>query len=235
MSVAPGDAVVRCRDVARTFGTGRAAVVAVHALSCTIQPGQHVALVGPSGSGKSTLLHLLAGLDHPTTGEITWPALNGDGEHASKGAPVGSSIGVVFQAPSLIPALDVAENVALPLVLGGCDPRDAERRVRAALERVGLADAAEQLPEELSGGQAQRAAIARVLASSPRLVLADEPTGQLDQRTGAVVIDALLDAACATGAALVVSTHDPAIAGRLTTRWSIDDGTLTGQEAACSA
>lgn len=236
MSQATGAAVVQCRGVARTFGTGRAAVVAVHALSCSVRSGEQLALVGSSGSGKSTLLHLMAGLDRPTTGEITWPALGIELDRASAVRPAfGTSIGVVFQAPSLIPALDVTENVALPLVLDGRDPREAQQQARDALGRVGLADAAEQLPEELSGGQAQRVAVARVLAASPRLILADEPTGQLDHMTGAAVIDALIDAACATGAALVVSTHDPAIAERFATRWSMNDGMLTGQEASCSA
>jgi ABC-type lipoprotein export system ATPase subunit len=144
----------------------------------------------------------------------------------------------VFQGPSLLAPLDVEENVALPLVLGGTDPALAAEAARIALARLGLDDVAGSLPEELSGGQAQRAAVARVLAARPRLILADEPTGQLDHVTGARVMDALLATASETDAALVVSTHDAAVAERLGRQWQIADGKLIGvdrQEASCSA
>jgi putative ABC transport system ATP-binding protein len=223
-------AVVCCVDVARTFGSGRAAVVAVHDATCAIMPGEHVALVGPSGSGKSTLLHLMAGLDVPTRGQVTWPTI---GERDQL-RPL--QVGVVFQAPSLIPALDVLENVAFPLVLQGADPASANDQALDALQRLHLEELAVKIPDELSGGQAQRVAVARVLAARPRLVLADEPTGQLDHATAAGVIDALLEAADHTGAALVVSTHDAAIATRFPTRWTMDDGRLDAAESApCSA
>ena len=231
MSVHP-DQLVRCTDVARTYGSGRAAVVAVHGVSCEVNAGEGIAIVGPSGSGKSTLLHLMAGLDDPTTGAISWPAL-GD-----RSALRPRLVGVVFQGPSLLAPLDVEENVALPLVLGGTDPAPAAEAARIALERLGLDDVAGSLPDELSGGQAQRAAVARVLAARPRLILADEPTGQLDHVTGARVMDALLATASETGAALVVSTHDAAVAERLGQQWQIADGKLIGvdrQEASCSA
>jgi putative ABC transport system ATP-binding protein len=231
MSVHP-DQLVRCTDVARTYGSGRAAVVAVHGVSCEVNAGEGIAIVGPSGSGKSTLLHLMAGLDDPTTGAISWPAL-GD-----RSALRPRLVGVVFQGPSLLAPLDVEENVALPLVLGGTDPEPAADAARIALASLGLDDVAGSLPEELSGGQAQRAAVARVLAARPRLILADEPTGQLDHVTGARVMDALLATASETGAALVVSTHDAAVAERLGQQWQIADGKLIGvdrQEASCSA
>jgi ABC-type lipoprotein export system ATPase subunit len=231
MSVHP-DPLVRCIDVARTYGSGRAAVVAVHGVSCEVNAGEGIAIVGPSGSGKSTLLHLMAGLDDPTTGAISWPAL-GD-----RSALRPRLVGVVFQGPSLLAPLDVEENVALPLVLGGTDPALAAEAARIALARLGLDDVAGSLPEELSGGQAQRAAVARVLAARPRLILADEPTGQLDHVTGARVMDALLATASETDAALVVSTHDAAVAERLGRQWQIADGKLIGvdrQEASCSA
>lgn len=229
--------LVRCTGVARTYGAGRAAVVAVHDASCEVYAGDRIALVGPSGSGKSTLLHLLAGLDDPTVGSITWPAL---GDRASlRPGPVG----VVFQGPSLLPPLDVFENVALPLLLLGADWETAAVGARGALARLGLEELAAKLPEELSGGQAQRVAVARVLAGAPRLILADEPTGQLDHVSGAQVIDVLIDAAVATSAALVVSTHDPELAVRLVEHWDMRDGFLRidgverppSEEISCSA
>ena len=226
------DPLVRCTDVARTYGAGRAAVVAVHGVNCEVDAGEGIAIVGPSGSGKSTLLHLMAGLDDPTTGAINWPAL---GDRAALRPRL---VGVVFQGPSLLAPLDVEENVALPLVLGGTDPALAAEAARIALARVGLEDVPGMLPEELSGGQAQRAAVARVLAARPRLILADEPTGQLDHVTGARVMDSLLATASDTGAALVVSTHDAAVAERLDRQWQIADGKLLGadrREASCSA
>lgn len=230
MNAAPAP-LVRCTDVARTYGAGRAAVVAVHGVSCEVNASEEIAIVGPSGSGKSTLLHLMAGLDEPTTGAISWPTL-GD-----RSALRPSLVGVVFQGPSLLAPLDVGENVALPLVLGGTDPALATETARIALARVGLDDVTGMLPEELSGGQVQRAAVARVLAARPRLILADEPTGQLDHVAGALVMDALLATASETGAALVVSTHDDAVAERLGQQWQIADGKLIGvdrQAASCS-
>jgi putative ABC transport system ATP-binding protein len=225
------DAVlVRCEGVARTFGSGAAVVVAVHDVTCQVHAGQRIAVSGPSGSGKSTLLHLLAGLDSPTAGSLSWPALGA--QHQLRPGPVG----VVFQGPSLLPPLDVTENVALPLLLAGVPEAAAMAAARTALDRLDLADLAGKLPEELSGGQAQRVAVARVLAGRPRLVLADEPTGQLDHATGADVVQALLEAATTLGAALLLSTHDPVVAQTLSVRWAMADGELRcGGELACSA
>jgi ABC-type lipoprotein export system ATPase subunit len=213
--------VVRCRGVARTFGRGGGAVVAVHGASGDVREGARIALTGPSGSGKSTLLHLLAGLDTPTAGTVEWPAL-GPPERLRPGP-----VAVVFQAPSLLPPLDVVENVALPLVLGGDDETAARGAALAALDRLELGDLARKLPEELSGGQAQRVAVARALVGAPRLLLADEPTGQLDHVTGGHLVDALIETAGLTGCALVVATHDPAVAERLAARWHMIDGRLS--------
>ncbi len=219
------EVLVRCEGVARTFGAGPAAVVAVHGVSWEVRSGQRVALTGSSGSGKSTLLHLLAGLDEPTVGTISWPALGTRAE--LRPGPVA----VVFQGPSLLPPLDVLENVALPLLLSGTSQAEATASSNAALDRLGLVGLAAKLPEELSGGQAQRVAVARVLAGRPRLILADEPTGQLDHAAAAVVIDALIDTATELGAGLVVSTHDPLVADRLCAQWSMEDGRLRGPSA----
>jgi ABC-type lipoprotein export system ATPase subunit len=223
--------VVRCDGVGRTFGEGRRAVVAVHDVTCVVLAGERIAVTGPSGSGKSTLLHLAAGLDLPTHGTLSWPALGG--RERLRPGPVG----VVFQDPSLLAPLDVAENVVLPQLLAGTGEDEARAGAHRALARLGLADLAGRLPEELSGGQAQRVAVARVLAGRPRLILADEPTGQLDHATGAAVVEALLEAAAVLGAALLLTTHDPLVAGLLPTRWAMDGGTLRSERGAssCSA
>jgi putative ABC transport system ATP-binding protein len=220
--------VVSCEHAARTYGRGATAVVAVYGVTCEVRAGERIALVGPSGSGKSTLLHLMAGIDAPTAGTIRWPGLE------PAGPRVPGAVGIVFQGPSLLPALDVTENVALPLVLAGQGDVEARRAARAALERLGLDDVALRLPDELSGGQAQRAAVARALVASPRLVLADEPTGQLDHDSALLVVDALVHATD-DGAAVVVATHDLVVAARLDRQWSMADGRVRVEAPACSA
>ena len=214
-----------CVGVARTYGTGRAAVVALHGATCSVNDGDQIGIVGPSGSGKSTLLAILAGLETPTAGQVSWPAL-GDRSSLRPGP-----VGMVFQGPSLLLPLNVIENVALPLVLCGTDHGAATAAALRALTRLDLDDLAKKLPEELSGGQAQRVAVARVLAGTPRLILADEPTGQLDHTSAAVVIEALIETATTTGAALLVSTHDEELAARLPCRWQMTDGRLRTETA----
>ncbi|MEP6664888.1 MAG: ATP-binding cassette domain-containing protein [Nocardioidaceae bacterium] len=212
--------LVVAEGVSRTFGEGLQAIVAVHGATCTIAAGARIAISGPSGSGKSTLLHLFAGLDLPTSGSLRWPAFGHDG------TPGPSDVATVFQGASLIPSLNAGENVGLPLVLLGATQSDAEEQSTAALETLGIVDLGRALPEELSGGQAQRVAVARAVATSPRVILADEPTGQLDHQAAARVIDVLIAAADHVGAALVVSTHDPHVAAQMTTRWRIHEGRL---------
>ncbi|MDX6259915.1 MAG: lipoprotein-releasing system ATP-binding protein [Kribbellaceae bacterium] len=212
--------LVRCVDVARTFGQGDRAVVAVHGCSCEVEPGARIAITGSSGSGKSTLLHLLAGLEIPTSGSVSWP------EFGDSTALRGRDIAVVFQGASLLPALDVLENTMMAAVLTGTEEAEAEERALKALRTVGISGLVNQLPETLSGGQAQRVAVARALTLRPRLLLADEPTGQLDEMTGRHVMDVLLAAADELDAALVVSTHDPAVGARLTQQWEMRDGRL---------
>lgn len=221
MSNSSTDLLVRCERVARTYGSGPSAVVAVHDATCQVHPGDRIALMGPSGSGKTTLSHLIAGLDNPTVGSISWPAL-GDRNSLRPGP-----LAIVFQSPSLLPPLDVVENVALPMLLLGTDRKTATNAAHEALARLDLDDLSSKLPEELSGGQAQRVAIARVLAGRPRLILADEPTGQLDHATGIHVIDVLIEAADELGAALIINTHDPVVAERLPQRWDMANGRLT--------
>ncbi len=218
---APTAPLVEAVGLARTYGSGRSSVVAVHGATFSLAEGQRVGLTGPSGSGKSTLLHLIAGLEIPTGGTITWPCL--------AGAPLRPGpVAVVFQAPSLLDPLDVVENVALPLILAGVGTSEAREAALAALDRLDLDRLADRLPGELSGGQAQRVAVARALAGRPRLLLADEPTGQLDHVSGTTVVDALLEVAGRTGCGLVISTHDPAVAERLPEGWVMVDGRLDG-------
>jgi putative ABC transport system ATP-binding protein len=217
--------LVRGSGLSRTYGQGPAAVVAVHQVDCAVRSTSRLALTGRSGSGKSTLLHMLAGLDRPTTGELSWPGLGG----SPAGRP--GVVGVVFQGPSLLAPLDVTENVALPLLLAGSSPAESRSMASDALRRAGIADLAGKLPEELSGGQAQRVAVARVLASGPRLILADEPTGQLDAAHRDEVVSLLIDTADALGAGLVIATHDARVADRLPERWIMDDGRIREKQA----
>jgi putative ABC transport system ATP-binding protein len=219
------DTLVACDDLARTYGEGPAATVALHGATCAVRAGEQIAITGPSGSGKSTLLHLMAGIDEPTTGRVSWPAI-GD-RAALRPGPVA----MVFQGPSLLPALSVIENVALALQLMGVPEDDARERAGRALSTLELADLADKLPDEISGGQAQRVAVARALAGSPRLILADEPTGQLDRHNADAVVDVLLHAAASHDAALVVSTHDLQVADRVAIRWTVADGRLTTTRA----
>jgi ABC-type lipoprotein export system ATPase subunit len=223
------DPLVRCRQVGRRYGRDDAATVALEGVDCEIFAADRVALIGPSGSGKSTLLHLMAGLDAPSRGEVSWPAI-GDQAILRPGP-----IALVFQGPSLLAPLNVLENVALPLVLEGQRDSEAQAHAREALCHLDLAELAEKLPEELSGGQAQRVAIARALAGRPRLILADEPTSQLDRASGLRVTELLLAAARAAGAALVVATHDSRISDRLEQHWHVADGRLStaGAPARC--
>src|SRR4051812_9727573 len=207
-------------DASRHYGTGPATVEALYAATCSVFPGDHIALTGPSGSGKSTLLHLLGGLDVPSSGSVTWPAL-GSREDLRPGQVID-----VFQGPSLLPPLSVLENVRLPLLLRGLTDEEARHNAREALRLFGLDHLRDKLPEEISGGQAQRVAIARAVAVRPRLVLADEPTGQLDSATAIGVLDRFLAALDDIGAALLVATHDARVTERLETVWELRDGTL---------
>lgn len=192
---------------------------AVQDVSLTIEPGERIGLMGASGCGKSTLLHLLAGLDAPTSGSVRWPAWSGDFYARIR------RVGVVFQGHSLIPALDVAENIALPLLLAGRES-GAQARAKRIATQLGIDDVVGKLPQELSGGQAQRVVVARALAAEPVMILADEPTGQLDHETAGLVIDVLLQTSAELGSALVVATHDPTIARRFPDQWTMTDGCL---------
>jgi ABC-type lipoprotein export system ATPase subunit len=214
--------LLEARDLQRVFIQGHQEVIALRSASCSIQPGDRIAIIGPSGSGKSTLLHLFAALDQPTSGSITWPAL---------GDPLDlrpTEIGVSLQEPSLLPPLNIAENVALPLLLQGYEPEESWDVAIQTLELLDLKNLADQLPEELSGGQTQRVALARTLITQPRLILADEPTGQLDHPTTQRLFDLLFSIITERAIALVVTTHDHTVAERFEQVWQMRQGFLEG-------
>jgi ABC-type lipoprotein export system ATPase subunit len=220
------DLLVQAKGLAKVFGT----VTAIAEATFEVARADQIALVGPSGSGKTSLLHVIAAIDRPTGGTICWPAL-GEPETLRP-----SKIAIAFQGPSLLPPLTVAENVALPVLLAGGSEQAAAAAAATVIERLGLADVASKLPEEISGGQAQRAGMARALVGAPRLILADEPTGQLDQTTAGELMAALLEHVQHTQAALIVATHDSAVADRLPLRWHMNDRRLqTGARLSCSS
>jgi ABC-type lipoprotein export system ATPase subunit len=215
----PGQALVETRNAGRTY-PGYIPVVALASATCSVMPADRIAVIGPSGSGKSTLLYMLGGLETPTSGSVTWPAL---------GPPEGlrpAKVAFVFQMPSLLVSLTAVENVELPLLLDHIDAKITRQAALAALDSVELSGIAESLPEELSGGQAQRVSMARALAYRPKLILADEPTGQLDHPTAQRLFDVLLAALEGTDTALVVATHDPDVAGRMHVIWHMHHGVL---------
>lgn len=203
-------AAVQVRGAYRTFGSGRSAVHALRGVDLDVAPGELVALVGRSGSGKTTLLNLVGGLDRPDEGsvlvdDVDVTALTEDGQAELRR----DRVAFVFQTFGLIPVLTAAENVGVPLRMREAPVAERERRVEMLLELVGLAEHALQRPDELSGGQQQRVAIARALAGSPRLLVADEPTGQLDSETGLSVMALIRGVVEAEGMTALVATHDP--------------------------
>jgi len=214
------EAYVECRQLGRTYYRGSKPIVALAGVTAAVNAGDRIAVVGPSGGGKSTMLQLMGGLDVPSEGEVLWPAL---GERTSLRP---RQIGYVFQTQSLLAPLSVVENVELPLLMVGEKAEVARTRALEVLAQLDLAPIADKLPEELSGGQAQRVAVARAFVGRPRLILADEPTGELDHPTAQHLFDVLLAALAGSDTALVVATHDLAIARRLPTQWRISHGRL---------
>jgi ABC-type lipoprotein export system ATPase subunit len=221
--------VLRARGLGKEYGHGEGLVRAVHQVSIDVGPGETVAVMGPSGCGKSTLLHLLGGLDRPTSGEI-WLAGQTLGRLGERGLARlrREAIGFVFQAFHLMDELTAVENVELPALLAGRSPRAARRRATDLLERVGLADRARFLPAALSGGQRQRVAIARALVSDPLVVLADEPTGNLDSEATMEVLR-LFESLHVAGHTLVVVTHDSRIAATADRLIGMRDGAFVDE------
>ena len=221
----PAVPLIALESITKTFVLGEQTVCAVAGIDLTIQAGESVSIMGPSGSGKSTLLNLIALLDRPSSGTYQLNGANvtslDDDELA---ATRSRSIGFVFQFFHLVPRLTAAQNVELPLTLAGVPARERAPRVAAALEGLGLTDRAHHRPNELSGGQRQRVAIARATIMRPPLLLADEPTGNLDSASGAQVIEILENLHARDHVTLLVVTHDPALGRRASRRIGIADG-----------
>ncbi|WP_432075051.1 ABC transporter ATP-binding protein [Streptomyces wuyuanensis] len=219
--------MVRVEDLHRSYGTGAAAVHALRGVSFEVPRGELVALKGRSGSGKTTLLNLVGGLDSPDRGTIVVDGsdLSGLGEDGLL-ALRRDRIGFVFQSFGLIPILTAAENVGVPMRLRGTEPREREQRVELLLSLVGLADQAAQRPGELSGGQQQRVAVARALANRPALLIADEPTGQLDAETGLAVMELLRAVVRSEGVTALVATHDAQLLGLADRVLALSDGEI---------
>ena len=217
---------IEAKDLSKIYGEGESRVVALDRASLTIAPGDFISIMGPSGSGKSTLLHLLSGLDRPTSGRLTY-----DGRDIYRltdrelSAFRRRSIGFIFQQFHLLPVLTARENIIMPLLLDKKQPDEPYLQKLAGL--LGIQDRLTHLPHELSGGQQQRVAIARALIAKPDIIFADEPTGNLDSRSGGEVMELLKTVGKEMGKALVVITHDSRIAAMGSRRLTIVDGVLS--------
>jgi putative ABC transport system ATP-binding protein len=218
--------IVEGRVLTRTFPMASGAVTALRDVSISIAPGDYVAITGPSGCGKSTLLHLLGCVDAPTSGSLVFEGRDVAALSESERSQIRlARIGFVFQRFFLLPMLDAAENVELPQAEIGVAPAVRRARTRELLQYVGLEDRARHRPSQLSGGEMQRVAIARALANRPALLLADEPTGELDEDTGEQIAD-LFDRVHADGTALAVVTHNPLLAARARRRLTMKRGSV---------
>ena len=225
---APRPPVVQVSGVSRTYGSGGTEVRALRNVSCFVRQGELTALVGRSGSGKTTLLNIIGGLDAPTTGSVLVAgqevsAMNERDRTAFRR----DTVAFIFQSFGLIPILSAAENAGVPLRIAGVPAREREERVALMLALVGLSGHAAQRPNELSGGQQQRVAIARALAGRPQLLIADEPTGQLDSQTGRQILRLLRTVVRSEGITALVATHDPVLIDLADTALRLDDGVLT--------
>jgi putative ABC transport system ATP-binding protein len=218
--------MIQLDRVSRVFEVGGRPVHALRDVSLEVPAGEYLSVMGPSGSGKSTLLNILGCLDRPTAGSYRLAGQDvGRLDERALSHIRGHDIGFVFQAFHLVPRMSAAQNVELPMVFAGVAREERARRVQAALGSVGLLERAEHRPEQLSGGERQRVAIARAVVMGPKVLLADEPTGNLDSASGAEVV-ALLERMNAEGLTLVVVTHDPAIGGRARRRVRMADGAV---------
>jgi lipoprotein-releasing system ATP-binding protein len=214
-------------EVSKSFATSGSDLPVLHRVSFTLEPGRRLAVMGPSGSGKSTLLAILGGIDEPTEGSVRLDGVDPfAGDAATRAAFRNRRIGFVFQEHHLLAGCTALDNVLVPAVATGRVPRETVARGRRLLERVGLAGRLDHRPGELSGGERQRVAVARALVLAPRLVLADEPTGQLDSRSAADVADLLVDLTTEAGGMLVVVTHAESLAERVGGVRRLVDGRL---------
>jgi lipoprotein-releasing system ATP-binding protein len=224
--------VLSLRGVTRTYDTSTGGLTVLRGVDLDIRPGEVVGLIGPSGSGKSSLLHAAGLLERPTTGEvhIDGEAVGGLAERARTHIRL-AKIGFVYQFHHLLPEFDALDNVALPLRIAGHPLKTARARAEELLARMGLADRLNHQPSQLSGGERQRVAVARALANRPRLLLADEPTGNLDPSTSQTVFEALRDLAHTTGVAALIATHNMELAGHMDRVFALKDGHLEERAA----
>jgi len=223
--------IVEARRVSRVFPMAGGPVTALDDVSLRIAPAEYIGVVGPSGCGKSTLLHVLGCVDSPTSGEVLFQSRDVSSlPDAERSRLRLREIGFVFQRFFLLPMLTASENIELPQAEAGVNKSERRERTRALLEYVGLGHRAAHLPSELSGGEMQRVAIARALANRPHLLLADEPTGELDQATGEQIV-MLLDRLHSDGTAVVVVTHDPAVASRAGRLLRMRDGRIVEESS----
>jgi putative ABC transport system ATP-binding protein len=229
----PTFSAMRAVDLTRTFEVGETTVEALRSINLDVDRGQFVALVGPSGSGKSTLLNLVGGLDRPTSGQL-W--IDGEELSASKEKALTEHrrrrVGFVFQSFNLLPRLTAVENVALPLMFVGVPERERMERAGQLLDQVGLSDRQDHRPTQLSGGEQQRVAIARALVNRPAIILADEPTGNIDTATGAEIMALLRRLNREQGVTLLLVTHDPEAAGFADRVIQLRDGRIAGEGVA---
>ena len=225
--------VLEGKDLAKEFVQGDVKILVLRAASISVRAGERIAIVGASGSGKTTLLQLLGGLDLPTGGtvEIAGSAMNRLND-TERGLLRNRAVGFVYQFHHLLPEFTALENVAMPLLVRRMSPRAAKERASALLARVGLAERLTHRPSQLSGGERQRAAVARALVTQPKLVLADEPTGNLDGTNAAQVFDLMLELNSELGTSLVIVTHDERLAARLDRVLVLAEGVLVERRAA---
>ena len=223
----PTEPMIAVKGVARTFGTGATEVNALKDITFSVLPGEMVALVGRSGSGKTTLLNIVGGLDLPDAGHVFVGGTDVGGlSEGDREVLRRDTVAYIFQGFGLVPELSATENVGLPLRLRKLPAADRERRVALLLDLVGLGGHGDHRPDEMSGGQMQRVAIARALAGSPRLLIADEPTGQLDTETGLAVMALIRGVVEAEGMTAIISTHDPVMIALADRAIHIEDGRL---------
>jgi putative ABC transport system ATP-binding protein len=225
---AVGSTIVDIRELTKIYEQGENKVVALNQISLTINQGEFLALMGPSGSGKSTLLHIIAGIDRPTSGECSVADVLVTGLNDSELADWrNQNVGFVFQTFNLIPVLTAFENIELPLLLMRLSAKRRRELVLNALELVGLSDRARYLPRQLSGGQEQRVAIARALVTDPRLIVADEPTGNLDFKSAEDILDILKTLSAHAGKTVIMVTHDPRAAAFGSRSVHLEKGEMT--------
>jgi putative ABC transport system ATP-binding protein len=224
--------IVVAKKITKTYETGKVAVQALKNLSFTIDAGTIVSFIGPSGSGKTTLLNLIGCLDKPTEGTLEIAGVNASSLDRKRSAEFrGGNIGFIFQDFNLVPILTVYENVEYPLIMVRNTPAEERKKlVRALLEEVEMSDQADKFPDQISGGQKQRVAIARALVTKPKLVLADEPTANLDHKTAYMILTLMKKMRDELKTTFIFSTHDPKIVGEAEVIYTIEDGALAGKQ-----